>query len=39
MCTMRWPAPILQAMVDWSNRHLDGTISCAEIEAMTGWLN
>jgi DNA-binding HxlR family transcriptional regulator len=27
-------APVLLAMVDWSNRHLDGTASRAEIEAM-----
>jgi DNA-binding HxlR family transcriptional regulator len=29
-------APILLAMVDWSNRYLEGTISRAEIEAMIG---
>ena len=32
-------APILLAMVDWSNRHIDGTVSRADIEAMLGQVN
>ena len=32
-------APVLLAMVDWSNRHIDGTISRADIEAMLGQVN
>ena len=32
-------APSLLAMVDWSNRHIDGTVSRADIEAMLGQVN
>lgn len=32
-------APVLLAMVDWSNRHIDGTISRADIEAMLAQVN
>ena len=27
-------APVLLAMVDWSDRHLEGTVSRAQVEAM-----
>ena len=27
-------SPVLMAMIDWSNRHLEGTIDRADIEAM-----
>mgnify|MGYP001812081433 CR=1 FL=1 len=32
-------APILLAMVDWGNRHVEGTVSRAEIEALFGRVN
>lgn len=27
-------SPVIAAMTDWGNRHVEGTISCAEIDAM-----